>query len=124
MMESRSEMLKKKRNLIDAVYQEIQDELEGMSSAEYTELITTMLRHVMKENSKGHLIVPVSRRKETEDAIKQAQAEFIIESETDSLKGGFVLTSDKIEINFSFSYLIEKMVRPATELEVANILFN
>lgn len=123
-MEARSQMLKEKREVIGLSYSNVQKKLEEMSSADYTELITKMLQSVSKNSSKGSLIIPSSRKKETEDAIKKANVDYKVEDSTKNIVGGFILTSGKIEYNLTFSYLIEKIIRPATELEVAQILFS
>jgi len=58
-----------------------------------------------------------------ENAIKTVDGDFEIQSESNEFKGGFIVISGKTEINLSFPYLIQRIIRPATELEVAKILF-
>lgn len=122
-MAGRSQTLKEKREVIDKAYEEVESELNSMEDSKYSELMSKMLRHVMKSAQKGTLIVPADRKKQMQDALSKANADFQIESDTDEFKGGFVVASGKVEINLSFPYLIQRVVRPATELEVAKILF-
>ena len=122
-MEGRSISLKQKRELIDQTYEEVEKELNTLGSSEYLKLTAEMIKHAMKSVEKGSLIVPADRRQQTEEAIQQIGADYHVQSETNDFKGGFILTSGKVEINLSFPYLIQKIIRPATELEVAKILF-
>ncbi len=122
-MEGRSQTLKQKRGVIDQAYQELEKDLKNLSDEDYVSLISRMMKHASKTIEKGSLTVPASRRELTETAIRKAGADFEIASETTDFKDGFVLTIGKVEINLSFPYLLEKVVRPATELEVAKILF-
>ena len=63
--------------------------------------------------------------KETEDALSKANVDYHInKEEIHGFKSGFILISGNVELNMSFPYLIQKIIRPATELEVAQILFN
>lgn len=123
-MEWRSQILKEKREVIDQAYEEVKKKLNTLDSNEYLKLMTEMIKYAMKSVEKGSLIVPADRRKQTEEAVQQAGAEYQVESETNDFKGGFILSSGKVEINLSFPYLVQKIVRPATELEVAKILFS
>lgn len=122
-MEGRSTILKQKREVIDQTYKEVEKELNALSDQEYLELITNMVKHAMKSTKKGSLVVPESRLKQTEEAIEKAKADFDIKTKTHDFKGGFILMSGKVEINLSFPHLVQKIVRPATELKVAKILF-
>ena len=123
-MVGRSQTLKEKREVIDKAYEEVEKELEALDGNEYLKLITAMMKYVKKSFSKGNLIVPSHRKKLTEEAIDKADVEFHIKDETTKFKGGFIVMSGKIEINLSFPYLIQNIVRPDTELEVAKILFS
>lgn len=122
-MEGRSTTLREKRAIIDEAFSEVEKELNSLDSGDYTDLLVTMIKRVMQSVEKGSLIVPEVRRKETEVALEKANADFHIKSDTNDFKGGFILSSGKIEINLSFPYLIQKIVRPATELDVAKVLF-
>lgn len=122
-MAGRSQTLKEKREIINKAYSEVEKELNDIEDDKYSELMVKMLKHVMESAEKGSLVVPASRRKQMQDALHKAKADFQIESETNEFKGGFVVISGKIEINLSFPYLIQRVIRPATELEVAKILF-
>lgn len=123
-MEGRSQTLRQKREVIDQAYLEVEKELNGLSDHDYVNLVTNILKHLSENAEKGNLIVPANRRHLTEDALKNAKVDFHIKDESHDFKGGLVFTSGKLEINLSFPYLIQKIVRPATELEVSKILFS
>ncbi len=123
-MTGRSQTLKEKREVIDQAYEELEKELNTLDSSEYLKLVTHMLKHAKQSTEKGKLTVPADRRKLTEEAIEKANADFHVKEETHDFKGGFILQSGKVEINLSFPYLVQKVVRPSTELEVAKILFS
>ncbi|MBU1682711.1 hypothetical protein KJ742_02075, partial [Patescibacteria group bacterium] len=116
-------LLKEKREVIDTAYAEVEKELNNLADSEYTELIFKMLKSAATTMPKGDFIVPANRRKQTEQATEKAGVDFHIKEETSDFKGGFIVRTSKVEINLSFPYLLNKMVRPKTEIEVASILF-
>lgn len=122
-MEGRSQTLRQKREVIDQTYEETEKELNALSAHDYVKLMADMLKEAKATAEKGSLTIPEGRDKEMKEAIEKAHSDFHIKSETTEFKGGFVITSGKIEINLSFPYLLQKIVRPSTELEVAKILF-
>ncbi len=123
-MESRSELLKEKRVVINTAYSEVESELNSMGEGDYVSLTSKMMKNASKKIPKGGLIVPKKRKKETEEAIKKAGVEYHVTSETSDFDGGFIVSTPKSEINLSFPYLIQNIVRPQTELELAKILFD
>ena len=122
-MTGRSQTLKDKRAIIDQAYKEVEKELHNLDGHEYTQLMVNMLKNAAQSTQKGSLIVPADHKKQMEEALAKANVDFHIKEETHEFKGGFVVVSGHVEINLSFPYLIQKIVRPATELEVAKILF-
>jgi V/A-type H+/Na+-transporting ATPase subunit E len=123
-MEGRSELLKEKRMLIDDVYATLEKELTDLDDEAYIALVASMLSHLGKEAEKGHLTVPASRAAQTRKAVDKAGVDYDVKDESSDLKGGFILKSGKVEINLTFKHVIQNLVRPSTELEVAAILFN
>jgi vacuolar-type H+-ATPase subunit E/Vma4 len=122
-MESRSETLKEKRVVISEAYKAALDELNALDDKAYTELVTSMFKSAVKSMPEGELIVPAAKKHQTESAMRNAGAKYEIAKETNDFKGGFIVRSKKVEINLSFPYLMSNIVRPHTELEVAEILF-
>lgn len=123
-MEARNKLLADKRDVINAVYEEAQKELNGLKGAEYEKVLVSMMKATSKSMPKGHLFVPHGMKKVTEDAIAKAKVDYTVKEEHPDLKGGFILYDGKTEMNLSFNYLLGKQVRPKTELEVAKILFD
>ena len=123
-MENDSLLLKEKRAVIDSVYAAAKKELSGMSSADYSKLLVSMLKNASESMPKGNLIVSSGQKKQVEEAAEKAGAEYHVKEESSSFDGGFIVYDSKTEMNFSFDYLIDRVLRPATELEVVNILFN
>jgi len=122
-MTGRSQTLKDKRAVIDQAYEEVEKELHNLDGHEYVKLMVNMLKYASKSAQKGSLTVPADKKRQMEEALEKANVDFHIKEETHEFKGGFVVVSGSVEINLSFPYLIEKIVRPNTELEVAKILF-
>ena len=122
-MESRSELLKEKRMVISESYKAAIDELNALEGKAYTDLVISMFKSVAKSMPEGDLIVPASRKNETESAMRSAGVDYKISKETNDFKGGFIVRSNKVEVNLSFPYLMNNIVRPHTELEVAEVLF-
>lgn len=123
-MEGRSQLLREKREIIDQVYTELEKELNHLAGHDYVKLLAEMLKHTSGSVEKGHLVIPAGRRSLTDEALEKSKVDYQVKDESHDLKGGFVLTSGKTEVNMSFSYLIQNVVRPSTELEVAKILFS
>jgi len=123
-MEGNSSFLKEKREVIDQTYDKVEMELNGLSDSDYIKLIVKMLKSASVNLNKGELIIPKDKKRQTEEAISKAGVSYHIKGETSDFKGGFIVISSKSEINLSFPYLLEKIVRPKTELETARILFN
>lgn len=122
-MENRSSLLKEKRMVIDEVYKSSLDNLYALDDSAYVDLVTSMLKSVSTSMSEGDLTVPADKKQQTESAIKKAGVSYDISKEANDFKGGFILKSKKVEMNFSFSYLMSKVIRPHSELEVAETLF-
>jgi len=123
-MESRSALLTEKRAVVDDVFSSLLDDLTKLSDSEYTDLVSNMLRSASKELSQGQLIIPKGKRPQTEAAIKQSGVSYEISEECSCINSGFIISDEKAELNMSFDYLINRIVRPQTELEVAKTLFN
>ncbi|MBN2087075.1 V-type ATP synthase subunit E [Candidatus Peregrinibacteria bacterium] len=122
-MENSSNLLKEKREVLDSVYSEVQKELDAIQGKEYIDLLVDMLKSVSEKASKGNLIIPDGRKKETEEALSKSGVDYHIKEESRDFKSGFIVFDSKSEINFSFSYLLNKVIRPSTELTVAKTLF-
>lgn len=122
-MESRSVLLKEKRMVINESYKAAIDELNALDDKAYTDLLTSMFKSASKSMPEGELVVPASKAQQTKSAMRNAGAHYEIAKETNDFKGGFIIKSKKVEINLSFPYLMNNIVRPHTEIEVADILF-
>ena len=122
-MESRSVLLKEKRVVISESYKAAIDELNALDDKVYTDLLTSMFKSASQSMPEGELVIPASKKHQTESAMRNAGVHYEIAKETNDFKGGFVVKSKKVEINLSFPYLMSNIVRPHTEIEVADILF-
>jgi len=122
-MESRSTTLKEKRMVISEAYKAAVDELNALDDKAYTVLVTSMFKSVAKSMPEGELIIPAGRKHQTQSAMRNADVKYEIAKETNDFKGGFIVRTKKVEINLSFPYLMSNIVRPHTELEVAEVLF-
>jgi vacuolar-type H+-ATPase subunit E/Vma4 len=122
-MESKSTTLKEKRVVINEAYKASLDELNAFGEKAYTDLLVSMLKNAAKSMPEGELIVPTSKKHQTQSAIHKAGVKYEIAKETNDFKSGFIVRNKAVEINLSFPYLINSIIRPTTELEVAEILF-
>ena len=123
-MEGQSAFLVEKRKMIADVYQALQASLAQLDGVAYAELLVRMLKSAALQLPEGKMTVPCGRKEEMEKAIKKAGVFYAIAHESPDIKDGFILNDHRVEMNMTFIYLIDKIVRPHTELEVAKILFN
>lgn len=122
-MEARNLLLKEKRQIIEDVYAESIKELEDLSGHNLEKLMTAMFKAASKTMPKAHIIVATRHRRIAEEAIGKAKVDYRIKDEDSKLGNGMILADGKQEMNLSFSYILNQIVRPKTELEVAKILF-
>lgn len=120
-MEAKNKLLKEKRELLDAIFDETLKKL--VSSSGYKRLITGLLK-ASKLEGEGITVVPAKgKESETKAAVEASGKSYKVSEKSADVKGGFILKSDKIEIDNSFESILNKQLRDDLELEVAKTLF-
>ncbi len=94
-MEHRKTLLEEKRKAIDSVYDAVIAELKKLPPEKVKKLEAALEKKTAKHKGKKH----------------------------PSKEGGFTLISEKAEEDFTFPHLVQTVLRPETELEVAAKLF-
>lgn len=111
-------LLEAKNKEIDAVYASVSDALKGMDKPE----IESFFRKALETaGSEGGVI---RAAKEHEAIVKKvAGKEFEMGEHLPNASGGFILSTDTQEWNFTFDFLVTQSLRPATEIDAASALF-
>ena len=113
----KSVLLRKKKELLDRIYEKVVLELVALSDEEVEPLLRACIAMVKDDG----VIHPSAKHEKLLREIctsKQFRLEKTIEA-----KGGFVFVSATKEQDFTFEYLVEHVLRPKTELETSHALF-
>lgn len=113
----RNALLAKKKELLDRAYAKAAEELCGISDADAEKLFRACLKMI---KGKGEIHPSAKHEKLLKKICPSEQ--FRMKDSTDA-KGGFLFVSDKEEQDFTFENLVENILRPRTELQIANTLF-
>jgi len=116
-MHVKNSLLSKKRNLLDKTYDEVVDDLAKLPDNKLEPLMRACLKSITTEGT----IQPAD--KHTELMKKLADSSKFKMGSTVKAKGGFKFISDKQEQDCTLEHLVAEVLRPATELEIANNLF-
>ncbi len=131
-LEARKELLTAKQELIEKAFRESLQNLANLEEDKYFELIKKMLL-VYAQGTNEEVIFSTADRARVPsgflDAVNKELAEegkkgkISLSEEERELQGGFILKSEGLEINCSFSSLLN-MQRDELETEVASLLFS
>lgn len=119
-METKNLLLKKKNEILDEVYNKVLEKLSSLNENDYLKLILNLLKDC-PEN--GEIIPAKGKEKIIQKAILESRKKIRLSHQSLPIKGGFIFTSEDLEIDNSFENLI-KIIREKTEIEVAKILFD
>lgn len=120
-MEAKNKLLKEKRKVMDEIFDEALNQI--VESDDYKKLIVGLLKHA---GIKGEdiIVVPAKgKEKETKEALEQSGQSFELSDISADIRGGFILTSEKVEIDNSFESILNKQLRDELELDIAKSLF-
>ncbi|MBN1494922.1 V-type ATP synthase subunit E [Candidatus Peregrinibacteria bacterium] len=120
-MEAKNKLLKAKRAVMDKVFEQALDRI--ISSSDYTKLITGLLKRSDIHGDDVTVLPAKGRENETKDAIHACGRKFKLADKSADIKGGFILSSEKIEIDNSFESILNKQLRDELELETAKLIF-
>ena len=118
--ELRQNILKKRRELLDEVYERALEKLKSISESDYQRLLSKLIKKVPSSGT----IVPAKGKKEV---IQQVALKifpgFKISEESKEITGGFIWQSDEMSIDNSWPELINQL-REQTETQIAKSLFS
>lgn len=119
-LETKNLILLKKQEILENLYQEVLNDLSNLNEKDYLKLISLLIK---KCPEKGEIIPAQGKEEITQRAILESKKNLTLSDKSLPIKGGFVFSSENLEIDNSFENLI-KIVREKTEIEVAKILFS
>jgi len=122
-MESRSKLLKEKIDLIEKVFQKAIDELCKFPDGEYKKVLAVLMKKLPE--GEGEIVSVSGREKITEEALREAgKSGYTLGKASSAIKGGFIMKTGKIEIDNSFTTLVNQILKDEVETEVAGVLFS
>lgn len=118
-MEAKNSLLKARRELIENT---LVKAVEALASAErYEDLLTEMMKKADLESAE---VIPAKNKEEsTAKAIAKSGKNYRLSSESGLFKGGFIIKSDKIEIDNSFETVITGQLKNMLEIELNKMFF-
>ena len=122
-MEAKNLLLSEKRQVIEDVYSASAKELEHLKGHDLEKLMVSMFKAASKSMPKAHVTVSAGQRHQVEAAIEKAKVEYHVKEESSEFERGVILAEGRQEMNLSFRYVLNEIVRPKTEMNVAKILF-
>jgi len=120
-LETKKLILAQRQSIIDQVWQLVLEDLSHLDNQQYSELINDLLIKCPKE--KGKIMAARGREEITENIIKKNNRDYLLADESLNVSGGFIYSSDKIEINATFEELIKEM-KEKNNVDLIKILFN
>lgn len=111
-------LLERKNAELDGLYDAVLEELKGLSKEQLKDFFSHCLKQI--DDTEG----TVHAAPQHEALIKELAGKTF--SEGAPLKGatgGFTVSTPKREWNFTFEFLVQHMLRPATEIDAASRLF-
>jgi len=109
------------QEIVDSIFTSVKDELQSLSGDDLTTVFVSLLKKIDVE--KGEVKVCGGKKTELESAIKTAKKDFTVSECAEDCDGGFIFVGDGFEMDFSFSALVEKELRPAQEGKIFKELF-
>lgn len=120
-IQQRNSVLAKKLELLNDAQNNAVESLYKLNRDEYKSIITRLLAKISFNASEAEIIVPQDREFESKNALKAADKNFIVKTDK-NLKGGFIIKTEKFEINNSFADLV-KQIFEEKEMEIVGLLF-
>lgn len=121
-MEAKNKLLKEKRELLDAIFADALNALAG--SGKYQDMLTALLKHSQIKGDDVKVVPAKGKEDATKAALSASGKSYQMADKSADIKGGFILQSEKIEIDNSFESILHKQLRGDLELEIAKTLFN
>jgi len=120
-IERKNQLLKAKREILGEALEQAVQELSKLEN--YEEIVTNMLKKT-ELKSENTVVVPAKgKEEETREAIKNSGQNYFLSEKSANIKGGFILKTDKIEIDNSFETIIKEQLREDLEIKLHKLLF-
>ena len=121
-IERKNQLLLAKRKIIDEA---LESAIMGLSNLDnYEEIITDMLKD-SDLNGNNIVVVPAKGKENiTKSAIKNSGKKYFLSEKSADIVGGFILKTDKIEIDNSFSTIVKEQIREDLEIKLNKLLFS
>lgn len=117
--ESQNALVFEKRKLIIECMESAIEKLAN--SKDYEKKIEALLKMIPYEE--GEIIPAKGKEDATEKAIKTSKKDFKLSKSSAPIKGGFIFSSKKIEIDNSFETIIKRQLKDELEIKLNNLLF-
>ncbi|MFH1565002.1 MAG: V-type ATP synthase subunit E family protein [bacterium] len=121
-IQRRNSVLAKKLELIKEAQDNAIEGLRKLKSSEYEGIIKKLLEKISLNGSEVEIIIPESKKFESKNALKAANKNFTAKADK-NLKGGFIIKTDKFEINNSFADIVSQIFEEK-EMEIVELLFD
>lgn len=119
--ERKNALLRAKREVLGEV---IEDSVKELSRADnYEEIMVKMLKLCVLEGDNVAVFPVRGREEETKNAIKKAGKKYFMADKSLDVSGGFVIKTDKIEIDNSFETVVNDQLREDLEIKLNKLLF-
>ena len=120
-MEAKNKLLQEKRELIDEIFKSALNKLT--ESEDYKKLVKELLVHSKIEGDDIKVIPAKGKEDETKEALEDSGKDYEMADESADIRGGFILVSEKVEVDNSFESILNKQLKDEIELEIAKTLF-
>ncbi len=116
-----SQVLRKKQEILDQVYNSVLDRLSQLDEGQYIELMEELIKSLPQESA--YLVSASGKSKWLKKALEKSCCNHKLSSEEIKSRGGFIFQSDQLEIDCTFEALLEKTKRETLSV-VAEKIFN
>ncbi|MFH1284841.1 MAG: V-type ATP synthase subunit E [Candidatus Peregrinibacteria bacterium] len=119
--ERKNRLLAAKRQAIDETLALV---VEKLSKADdYEDIITKMLKASDLEEENTVVVSAKGKEEATKTAIKKSGKAYFLSDKSSDLKGGFILKTDRVEVDNSFETIINEQLRSDLEIKLHKTLF-
>lgn len=125
-MEVRKTALAAKQQMLEKAYTQALDKLCSMPDAQYIETVAALLVQAAPKGTGKVIFAPAEKERIGKAAVEMANeklgGQLTVAEETRPIRGGFILSDGKVEVNCSFDTLV-RLQKNETAGAVAKILF-
>jgi len=119
--EAKNRLLEGKRRIIDEALEEA---IENLSkSDDYEKILTDMLEKTPIEDENAVVIPAKGKEDHTKKAIQKSGKKYFLSEKHGDFKGGFIIKTDKIEIDNSFETIINDQLKEELAIKLHKTLF-